>query len=302
VSYRFCVLAVGLTSLAITVGCEKAPTKEEIIAEYEASKVEQERVARLEEELKALQDNQATNAQDDQLRADHQKALERQLQDARKKAEQAVQSAKALEANKPLPPDPTTATDPKESTTRGEREERRKPTTINIPQGTRLVVSLTGALTTDTHSAGDAWEGRLTQDVTVDNAVVWTSGTSVSGLVSQSAPTGRLANGQGALGIRLTDVGGASIDGGIYVVTGDSKGGRNAAVIGGSAVLGALAGILSDKNNKRDHATGGAAAGAAVGTAIAAGTANTVITIPASTAITFSVPADEQVVVRNRRQ
>jgi len=303
VSYRFCILALGLASIALTVGCDKGQSKEEIIAEYEAQKVEQERVEKIEQELAALKENQSANAQDAQLNQDYQKALEKQLQEVKKKAAQAEQNAKALEANKPAP----TATAPdaprEEGRPRGERGqggEGRRPKTVTIPKGTPLVVALSSELTTDTHQAGDSWQGSLTQSVTVNDEVLWAAGTPVSGLVSQSAPTGKLSNGQGALGIKLTTVGDASIDGGIYVVTGDSKGGRNAAIIGGTAALGALAGILSDKNNRQDHALGGAGIGAAVGTAIAAGTSKTTITIPSGTPIKFEVPAEEKISVRNR--
>jgi len=113
-------------------------------------------------------------------------------------------------------------------------------------------------------------------------------------------PAGRLATGEGTLAIKLTEVGGSAIDGGIYVVTGDAKGARNAKVIGTTTALGALAGILSSKSNKGDHALGGAAIGAALGTALAAGTASTVIKIPASGQVSFSLPSDERVVLRNR--
>jgi len=289
--YRTCIIALGLASFALTVGCDKGQSKEEIIAEYEASKVEQERVTKLEEELAALKEDKAADAQ---LKEDQQKALEKQLQDVRKKAEQAQQNAKALETKQPLPVVPS------DQEGEAKRGERRKPTVIDVPQGTKLVVSLSSELSTDTHNAGDSWDGTLTQPVSIDDKVVWAAGTRVSGVVSQSAPTGRLANGQGALGIKLTEVGGASIDGGIFVVTGDSKGGRNTAIIGGTAALGALAGILADKNNKQDHALGGAAIGAAVGTAIAAGTSKTTIKIPNATPIEFAMPAAEQIVVRNR--
>ncbi|MDR1840543.1 MAG: hypothetical protein LBQ86_01285 [Holophagales bacterium] len=291
--YRTCIIALGLASFALTVGCDKGQSKEEIIAEYEASRVEQERVAKLEDELAALKEDKVADAQ---LREDQQKALEKQLQDVRQKAAQAQQNAKALETKQPAPVDPSVPSDQGEA----RRGERRKPTVIDVPQGTKLVVSLSSELSTDTHNAGDSWDGALTQPVSIDGNVVWAAGTRVSGVVSQSAPTGRLANGQGALGIKLTEVGGASIDGGIFVVTGDSKGGRNTAIIGGTAALGALAGILADKNNKQDHALGGAAIGAAVGTAIAAGTSKTTIKIPSATPIEFAMPAAEQIVVRNR--
>ena len=55
---------------------------------------------------------------------------------------------------------------------------------------------------------------------------------------------------------------------------------------------------LTDKNHQGDHALGGAAAGAVAGTALAAASADTVIRIPASHTVIFSLTAPEQVTVR----
>ena len=77
-----------------------------------------------------------------------------------------------------------------------------------------------------------------------------------------------------------------------------AKGERNAKYIGGGAALGALIGILADNRHKNDHALGGAALGAAAGTAVAAGTADTVIRIPAGKPISFSLTTAERVTLR----
>ncbi|MDR2697926.1 MAG: hypothetical protein LBB40_05570 [Holophagales bacterium] len=303
-NYRISAIALtlGLLPLALTLGCEKRQSEEEIIAKYEASKLEQERVDKLQQELDDLKDKQAADAVAQQVKEEHQASLEKQIQAARQKAEQAEKAAKEAKE----------ATAPKtENSRRGEgrgegrdgrgegRDERRRPTVTNVPRGTELVVSLSRAISTENAQAGASWDGQLTQDVAINNTVLWKAGTRVTGIVSQSTPTGRLANGEGALGIKLTEVGGSSIDGGIYLVTGDAKGGRNAKVIGTTAALGALVGILSNKKNQADHALGGAAIGAALGTAVAAGTGSTVITIPTTNPIKFVVPADERIVVNN---
>jgi hypothetical protein len=59
--------------------------------------------------------------------------------------------------------------------------------------------------------------------------------------------------------------------------------------VNGTAALGALVGILTDRNHQGDHALGGAAAGAVAGPALAAGTADPVLRIPAGQPITFSL-------------
>jgi hypothetical protein len=309
-NHRIYTLALGLIPLALTIGCEKKQTKEEIIAEYEASKIEQERIAKLEEELADLKQQQelATDksAQAQQVRNDYQKALERQLQEARQRAEavekeqaeaKAREEATTASANAP-PPEGTRG-----ERTRGEgqRGEGTRATVISLARGTKFSVSLSREITTDTHGAGESWEGTLAQDVSSGDQVLWPAGTRVSGTVSQSTPTGRLASGEGALAISLTDVGGSGVNGGIYAVTVNSQGNRSAKVIAGTAALGALIGVLSDRRNQADHALGGAAIGAAVGTAVAGGTANTTIRIPASSPITFELPQDERVSIRRGR-
>jgi len=287
----FAILALGIVPLVMAVGCDflqqkPSRSEEEIIAEFQAQQAqqaEQERVAKLEADLAEMKEQQAAN--------------EAQLATANARADQAAREAKAAR-------EATPAQQPDRSR-RGEgggggSQQAARSSVVNVPQGTQLAVSTSGDISTDTHKAGDTWEGRLAQDVVANGETIWRSGARVAGVVSQSTPTGRLTNGEGALAIRLTEVGGAGIDGGTYVVTGDAKGKRNAKVIGSTAALGALAGILSSKNHKSDHALGGAAMGAAVGTALAAGSANTVIKIPASTAITFHLPAAERVVVKSR--
>jgi hypothetical protein len=297
-NHRIYTLALGLIPLALTVGCEKKQTKEEIIAEYEATRVEQERVAKLEEELADLQATMASeankNPQAQQVISQQQQALQKQLQEAKQQLEEQKKIAQEAEAK------PSTLVQQDEAA--APPPERERVRTLTVAKGTHIVVSLSSEIGTDTHNAGDAWSGTLAQDVSADDQMLWTAGTSVRGIIQQSTPTGRLANGEGALAIKLTTVSNTSIDGGIYVVTGDGKGARNARVIGGLSALGALVGVASSRSHQTDHALGGAAIGAAVGTAVAAGTANTTIKIPASSPITFVVPADEQVNIRSRGQ
>jgi hypothetical protein len=177
-------------------------------------------------------------------------------------------------------------------------QQQEGPQTVTVPMGTKIVVTLNGPLSTSTHNANDSWQGTLAQAVTVDGRTVWPAGARVSGVVQQSAPTGKLSNGKGVLGIQLTRVGRASIDGGVYSVIGEPKTDRNAKVIGATAAAGALVGALSSKKNKADHALGGAAIGAAAGTGIAAATADTTIKMPAT--VTFALPSDERVAPSNR--
>lgn len=275
-------LAICFTGLmAVTLGCQKQVTEEAKLAQ-EAANAADSKVAQLERELADLKAGKHTTGATDKEAAEHAtqshiKALERQIADAKKRASAKHQESLAVA---------------KDSKSAG------KSIMVEVPVETKLSVKLAKELTTETTKAGDAWEGTLAEPISVGGKVVWPEGTSVSGVVTQSMAAGRLTSGQGGLGIKLTVVGKNDVDAGVFVVVGDKRGERNAKFIGGAAALGALAGLLSDKNNQADHALGGAAIGAAAGTAVAAGTADTVIRIPATKVVTFSLTAPEKVLIK----
>ena len=266
--------------LAGTLACNRK--SEAVLQAEEAAKAAEAKVAQLEQQLTEAKTGKTTGEDADtvqHLTKSQVKALERQVSDAKKRAEVKKQEAVTL-AQAPAAP------------------EAPKPVVVDLPIGTKLEVSLARELTTDKDQAGDAWEGTLASDLLQDGRLIWSAGSSVRGVVTQSAAAGRLSNGQGALGIRLTEVAGIGIDADTHVVVATAKGERNAKYIGGGAALGALIGILSDKKNKNDHALGGAALGAAAGTAVAAGTADTVIRIPSGKPVSFSLTAAERVTLR----
>jgi len=284
--------AFAAIALALVVGCElkldEAQIRAKIQAE-EAAKAAEDRVAKLEKalaDLKAVPAEVAKDAKDavDQAKADHQKALERQLAEQKKKAATKKQEAMKLADVKTAAPKGST---PAPATAM-----------VEVPAGTSVSVLLAGPLSTDKEKAGDLWTGTLAEAVAVGGTTVWAAGTPVKGIVNQSVPAGRLASGKGSLSINLTEIGDTDVDGGSYLVTGDPRGERNAKIIGGAAALGALIGVLSDKKNKDDHALGGAAIGAAAGTAAAAATAKTTIVINADKAVAFTLAAPEKVTVK----
>ena len=170
-----------------------------------------------------------------------------------------------------------------------------EPVPVLIPRETRLPVSLSGSVSTNTHQAGDTWVGQLLEDVYVNGTAVWGAGTRVSGTVTASAPTGRLSKGNGILAIKLTQVGDVVVEGSSYSSRGEDKAARNTKIIGTTATLGALTGMLSDKRHKADHGLGGAVIGAGVGTGVAAATANTAIYLPSK--ITFKLLSDVSVLM-----
>ncbi len=271
--------------LLLAPACDKKLSPEAQAAQ-DAAKTADQKVAMLEKELADIKSskNAPADAHPDDVKhvsAAQQKALERQLADAKRRAEAKKQEALQLAQQ-------------------GSPKEAARPATVTleVPAGTHLAVRPLQDLDTEKNHAGDPWEGVLAQDVMVNGQLVWPAGKPVRGVVTQSTPAGRLASGKGGLGIRLTEVGDLGVDTDTHLVVGGPKGDRNAKMIGGGAVLGALAGILSDGRHQGDHALGGAAIGAAVGTAVAAGTADTVIRIKAESPITFSLTAPERVVVK----
>lgn len=258
------------------------PAVQAQVAAQLQAKAADDRVAMLEQQVADMKAGKTTASGDQealkQVTAAHMRALDRQLTEARQRASDRRKDAATL-ASTPVAQLP-------------------KVTTVEVPSGTRITVRMSADLATDRDQAGDPWSGALSEDVVVGNSVAWTAGTTVSGVVAQSTPAGRLSSGKGGLGIRLTTVGRNGLDAGTYMVVGDALGKRDAKFIGGTAALGALVGVLTDKNHQGDHALGGAAAGALAGTALAAGTADTVIRIPASQTVTFSLTAPEQVTLR----
>lgn len=267
-------------ALSFTLACN--PKSEAAIQAEEAAKAAEAKVAQLERQLAEAKSGKATGEDAEtvqQVTKSQVKALERQVADAKKRAEIKKQEAVTV-AQAPAP------------------KETPKPVVVEVPVGTKLEISLARELTTEKDLAGDAWEGTLASDVVQDGKLVWSAGSQARGVITQSAAAGRLSNGQGALGIRLTEIAGVGIDTDTHVVVATARGERNAKYIGGGAALGALIGILSDKKNKNDHALGGAALGAAAGTAVAAGTADTIIRIPAAKPVSFSLTAAEKVTLR----
>ena len=268
------------TALSLTLACNRK--SEAAIQAEDAAKSAEAKVAQLEQQLAEAKSGKTTG--DDAETVQHVtksqvKALERQVADAKKRADSKKQEAMAL-AQAPAP------------------KESPKPVVVEVPTGTKLDIALARELNTEKDQAGDAWEGSLASDVVQDGRLVWSAGSPARGVITQSAAAGRLVNGQGALGIRLTEIDGIGIDTDTHVVVATAKGERNAKYIGGGAALGALIGILSDKKNKNDHALGGAALGAAAGTAVAAGTADTVIRIPSGKPVSFSLTTPEWVTLR----
>jgi hypothetical protein len=156
---------------------------------------------------------------------------------------------------------------------------------VDIPAGTRITVRIGHQLSSGTSKAGETFEGSLAQDVTVNGQTVAKSGAPIRGKVTSSKSSGRL-HAPGQLAIRLTSVDGQPVTTASKYFKGKSHTKSNTYKIGGGAAAGALIGGLAGGGK---GALIGSAAGAGAGTGAAAMTGKMEATVPAESALTFTV-------------
>jgi hypothetical protein len=169
--------------------------------------------------------------------------------------------------------------------------ERAKPApqSVVLPAGTVLTVRIGEAVGSKISQPGQTFSATLAQPVEVGGKTVIPSGADASGVVSDAKPLGRFKGGA-SLQLKLTSV---SINGTDHPIQTSSvvrsqsgKGKRTAVMAGGGAGLGALIGGLAGGGK---GAAIGALAGAGAGTGGAAFTGNKDITIPAESALSFTL-------------
>jgi hypothetical protein len=158
-----------------------------------------------------------------------------------------------------------------------------------IPSGTQVTVRINETLDTRVTNTGDKFTAVLVTPIRTSSGVAVPAGTPFTGRVAISDPSGRL-KGRAVLLLTLDSF---QYDGNIYPVTTANQGnvskshkGRNRALIGGGAGVGAVVGAVTG-------GVGGAAVGALVGggggTAAAALTGKKQIAIPAESVMTFEL-------------
>lgn len=160
-------------------------------------------------------------------------------------------------------------------------------TTVIVPEGTSIQVTVDETLTSDKSHAGDRFAASLSEPVEVNGKTAIPRGAHVSGRVVGSKESGRL-HAPAQLSVTLTSV---EVGGKTYPLetrsisrAGKGHGTRNAEFIGGGGAAGALIGGLAGGGK---GALIGAAAGAGAGTAGAAVTGKKEISIPAESHLTF---------------
>lgn len=144
-------------------------------------------------------------------------------------------------------------------------------------------------LSSATNTTGDIFEGSLAAPISVHATIVIPKGAVVTGMVANAVPSGRLST-PAELAVRLKSI---EANGTTYKISssmvarkGESKKGRNTAIIGGSAVGGAVIGGLLGGGKGAGIGALAGGGGGAVGTAA---TGKSDITIAAETRLNFTL-------------
>jgi hypothetical protein len=160
-----------------------------------------------------------------------------------------------------------------------------------IPRGTRLRVRLDQTLDTRRNRPGDNFTATLSAPLLVNSDTVLPTGTRVRGHVTAAAASGRM-EGRARLGITLDSFHARGREHAIRTSSVERVGAahkkRNGVLIGGGAGLGAAIGAIAGGGK---GAAIGALAGAGAGTAGAAATGKEQLTLPAETALVFTLRA-----------
>ncbi len=160
---------------------------------------------------------------------------------------------------------------------------------VVVPRGARLRVRLDRALDTRRNRPGDEFSATLSAPLYVNGDTLLPAGTRFRGHVTESAASGRL-EGRARLGVTLDSY---RLGGRDYPIrtsavqrVGAAHKKRNGILIGGGAGLGAAIGAIAGGGK---GAAIGALAGGGAGTAGAAATGKEELSMPAETALVFTV-------------
>jgi hypothetical protein len=172
------------------------------------------------------------------------------------------------------------------------------PKTITLPEGAKIVVRTTTALSTKDMTAGERFAATLHEPLVADGITLAPKGAEVEGVIVESDPGGRV-KGVAQLSVALrsiqTTAGKVTIQTGAYVTEAKSSVKkdvtRGAIMTGVGAAIGAIAG-------GGKGAAVGAGVGAGAGAATAMATRGEPATIPAESVLTFRLKAPVTVTVK----
>jgi len=155
---------------------------------------------------------------------------------------------------------------------------------VSVPAGTELTLALDTTLSSETSQAGDSFTATVVEPIVEEGREVIPAGSTIEGRVTEATPAKRGA-GEATLGLsfgalRLASGYRTDIVGSFQEIS-ESKKGRNAAVIGGSAAGGALLGRILGKDTKSTVI--GAIVGGGIGTAVLVGREREQAVLPSDT-------------------
>jgi len=160
---------------------------------------------------------------------------------------------------------------------------------VSLPAGTKVRVRLGEAIDTRRNRAGDRFTASLSEPLVADGRVIVPAGTNFYGRVTQSKPSGRF-KGRAVLALKLDSF---ELDGQTNQIHSTSSARTSAGHkkhhllwIGGGSGGGAAVGAIAGGGT---GALIGAGAGAAAGTIGSAITGKRQVSLPAETALTFTL-------------
>ena len=217
----------------------------------------------------------------------------------------AAPAATPAETQAPAKPKPAAPKPTPKPAAEAPREEAPKPVetvVVTLPAGTSIDLTMVDSIGSKISKTGDVFQARVEKDVVYDGAVVVPAGSTVTGVVTEAVPLGKIG-GTAKLSIEFTGTvtpSGETLSvHGVLAQEGKSESGKDAATIGGGAAAGAILGRALSKDNKAKGTVLGALAGAAAGGVVASKTKGEEIEIPAGFA--FTMQTDRPVEVRIRR-
>jgi hypothetical protein len=154
-----------------------------------------------------------------------------------------------------------------------------------ISPGTEIQVQLLDRLDTGETQAGQEFSATLAEPVNLEEGMVWPKGTEVKGKVVDVVSSGRLSR-PASITLQLTQIGNSTVQTQVEQIDGKSHAGRNAALIGGTAAVGAILGSIAGGGK---GALIGTVAGAGAGTVTAAATGKQEIVLSPETTLAFVV-------------
>lgn len=165
--------------------------------------------------------------------------------------------------------------------------------TITIPAGTTFGIEMKNTLNSGENVPGDQFSARVTRDVNMNGETVIPVGSQVRGEV-QDVKAAKRGAGKASMTLAfnmliLTDDTAVPLVASLSQES-QSKKGRNAAVIGGSAAGGALLGKMMGKDTK--SAVVGAVVGGAIGTGVVMAQEGEQVKIPRGTELTIQLDDD----------